>query len=366
MRIAIVHDWLNQKIGGAESVLFELAKLYPDADIYTLIYNSKKFDKHLKNRHVIVSRLQAYPSIMHKKPQTLLPFIKRAVEEWDFSSYDLVISSSTAWVKNINIPKSVRHISYCHSPARMLWDSWPKYLEQHKLGPLRRYYVTKLASKLRLWDYYRSQENIEFVANSKYVSNRIAKFYKQPSKVIYPPVAVNSLKPKATLKKKDYYLIVSVIAPYKNIELAVRAFMQSGKQLVVAGDGADLERLKLLAHDSSNIQFTGRVDEAKKRELLLYARGFVFCSIEDFGITMVESIAAGTPVIALKGGGAEEIIHEDITGMFFDEPNESSLNKVIDQFEKTFSLNHKLLNKYVFTKFSSDSFDNAIAREVVR
>lgn len=366
MRIAIVHDWLNQKIGGAENVLLELAKLYPKADIYTLIYNFKKFDRYLKNRNVIVSRLQAYPTLMHKKPEMLLPFIKRAVEDWDFSSYDLVISSSTAWVKNINVPKNVRHISYCHSPARMLWDSWPKYLEQHKLGPLRRYYVTKLVSKLRLWDYYQSQQNIEFVANSQYVGRRIAKFYKQPSKVIYPPVAVNSLKPKVSVKKKDYYLIVSVIAPYKNIELAVRAFMQSGKRLIIAGEGSDLKRLKSLAHNASNIQFTGRVDEIKKRELLQYARGFIFCSIEDFGITMVESIAAGTPVIALKGGGAKEIVRENITGMFFDEPNEFSLNSTIDRFEKTFSLNHKILNDYVFVKFSNDSFAKAITHEVAR
>lgn len=329
MKVAIVHDWLNQKVGGAENVLFELANLYPEADIYTLVYNPRLFDNLIDPKRIVYSRLQAYPKFIRNRPQLLLPLIQKAVSAWDFSGYDIVISSSTAWVKNINLQGSTRHICYCHSPARMLWDSWPKYLTRYKLGPVRRYYVTKLASKLRLWDYYHSQDNVEFLANSNYVAGRINKFYNQPSKVVFPPVDVVGLRAKSDQEKSDYYLVLSVIAPYKNIELAVRAFIQSGKQLIIAGEGADLFRLKSLAVESPNIKFTGRVANDQKRELLQKARGFIFCSVEDFGITMVESIAAGTPVIALRGGGAKEIINEGKTGCFFEESDRNIVKSYI-------------------------------------
>lgn len=365
MKVAIVHDWLNQKVGGAENVIFELAALYPDADIYTLVYNPKKFNRYLKDRNIITSRLQKYPSIMRSRPQLLLPFIQKSINKWDFSNYDLVISSSTAWAKNINVPKGVRHICYCHSPARMLWDSWPKYLDKFKLGPVRKYYIRRLCSRLRLWDYYQAQQkNITFIANSHYVADRIQKFYKQPSVVVYPPVDVNSLKPKNIQSKADYYLILSVIAPYKNIELAARTFMQTGKKLIIAGDGPDLARLKEIARNSENIEFTGRVDDQMKKALFQKARGFIFCSIEDFGITMVESIAANTPVIALRGGGANEIVREGQTGMFFETAKEADLYKVVERFEKVFKPDQKLSNSYVFDSFSVSRFKDEFSKVV--
>lgn len=360
MKVAIIHDWLNQKVGGAENVLFEIAQMYPDADIYTLVYNPNKFDGYLKNRNIITSRMQAYPSMIRNQPQLLLPFIQKSVMSWDFSQYDMVISSSTAWVKNIRVPSNVKHICYCHSPARMLWDSWPKYLDRFKLGPIRSYYVRRLCSKLRLWDYYQSQQDVVFVANSDYVAKRIKKFYKRPSRVVYPPVEVESLTPSTPISKDDYYLVLSVIAPYKNIELAVQTFIKSGKRLIVAGDGSDLERLKSLASQSNNIEFVGRVSDSQKKTLLQKARGFIFCSIEDFGITMVESIASNTPVIALRGGGASEIIHEGKTGMFFEVPTEAALYKTIDKFEVDFKNKVKLPNKYVFEKFSTTVFKNKL------
>ena len=366
MKIAIVHDWLNQKVGGAENVLIELTKMYPTANVYTLVYNPHNFDKYLNKKRIITSRLQAYPAFMRNRPFLLLPFIQKAVRSWDFGEYDIIISSSTAWVKNINNPGGVRHICYCHSPARMLWDSWPKYLRGFKLGPVRKYYINRLASKLRLWDYYQSQQNIEFIANSKFVEKRIDKFYHQPSKVIYPPVGINSATSKHTHKKEDYYLVLSVVAPYKNIELAVRAFMDSGKRLIVAGEGEDLNRLRTIASGADNIEFRGRVNEDQKQHLLDHARGFVFCSIEDFGITMVEAIAANTPVIALKGGGASEIVRPGVTGVFYNEPTETALNKAITLFEKEFSGDKKLQNAYIFEKYSKSVFGEKIKREVAR
>lgn len=363
MKIAIVHDWLNQKVGGAESVVFELAKMYPKADIYTLVYNPKKFDNFLEGRKIKTSRLQKFPGFIKKRPKLLLPFIKKAVEKWDFSGYDLVITSSSAWVKNITVPNSTRHVCYCYSPARMLWDSWPKYVDEQKIGPITKFYITRLASKLRLWDYYMAQKGTEFIAISKHVSDRISKFYHQPSKVIFPPVDLNHFN-NTNYEKKDYYLILSVLAKYKNIELAVRAFKDSGKNLVIAGDGPDMARLQELAANSKNITFLGRISDEDKIKLMSEARGFIFCNLEDFGITMVESIAAGTGVVALRGGGASEIIKEGQTGLFYEQANEESLNRAIVKYEKEVLKKEKFNNKHVFEMFSTDKFESEFKKAI--
>ncbi len=363
MKVAIAHDWLNQKVGGGENVLFELAKLYPQADIYTLIYNPNKFDKFLKGRSIYTSRLQKFPEFIKARPSLLLPFIKRSIQKWNFDSYDLVISNSSAWVTNITPPANGKHCCYCFSPARMLWDSWPKYLDNYKLGPVRRFFITKLVSNLRLWDYYQAQNGTNFIAISNYVADRITKFYRQPSKVIYPPVDTSMFKTQA-VSKKGYYLIVSVLAKYKNIELAIKAFGQNGQNLIIAGDGPDSHRLKALATGFDNIEFLGRVDDARRQKLLQHAKGFVFCSKEDFGITMVEAIAAGTAVIALRGGGAKEIIKEAATGVFFDKPTPASMNRAIVEFESKFKGNYKLKNDYIFTTFDASIFAKKL-REVV-
>jgi glycosyltransferase involved in cell wall biosynthesis len=369
MKVAIVHDWFNQKVGGAEEVVFELARMYPKADIFTLVYNPKKFDQYLGGRNIITSRLQHRPGFMKKSPVLLLGGIPRAIGRWDFSGYDVVITSSTAWVKNIPVPKGVKHICYCHSPARMMWDSWPKYLDTVMLGPLKlgkvgRVVVGKKILKLRLWDYYSSSGVSQFLANSEYIAGRIKKYYHQESRVVYPPVQVEKLKPKKWPEKQDYYLVLSVLAHYKQIELAIKAFKQSGKKLVVAGTGPDEKRLRDLAADNSNIEFLGRVDEVTKQGLLQKARAFVFCSIEDFGITMVEAVAAHTDVVALRGGGASEILVEDSTGWFFDKPTPQSLNAAIARHAEA---NKKLPAdrfEYAYKKFEPAKFQKHI-REAV-
>ena len=362
MRVAILHDWLNQKVGGAENVLFELAQMYPKADIYTLVYNRRKFKKYLAGRKIRTSRLQRLPWFIKSRPKLLLPFVKKAVEKLDLSGYDLVISSSSAWVKNVNLPKNCRHICYCYSPARMLWDSWPGYIKDMKLGPIGRFYITRLCSKLRLWDYYKAQSGIEFIAISEYVAGRIRKFYGQPSIVIYPPVDVEKFEPGQ--QKSGYYLIISILAKYKNIELAIKTFKKNGKKLIIAGDGPDKSRLESLSSERKNIQFLGRVDEDKKRELLSSARGFIFPSSEDFGITMVESITSNTAVIAYRGGGAKEIVKDGLSGLFFDKLAPASLELAIGQFEKKFKGNYMLDSSYAKRKFSKEKFVKEIRRVV--
>ena len=364
MKIAIVHDWLNQKVGGGENVVFELAKLYPQADIFTLVYNPKKFDQYLAKRTIVESRLRYFPNFIKKRPKLLLPFIKNAIGKWSFDEYDLVISTSSAWAKNINFNKPTRHISYCFSPARMLWDSWPGYLTDQKLGPVGRFYITRLVSKLRLWDYYQAQNGTQFIAISEYIAKRIKKYYHLESTIVYPPVELANFVGLKT-KKEPYYLVLSVLAKYKNIELAIKAFRASGHQLIVAGDGPDADRLRGIAEGADNISFVGRVSDSDKVNLLASAKGFVFCSIEDFGITMVESIAAGTGVIALAGGGANEIIKDGQTGVFYDSPNEASLNRAIVKYEATILKAPSFNNSYIFDKFDKDNFIKAISRAAV-
>lgn len=358
MKVAIAYDWLNVKTGGGEHTLFAIAQLYPDADIHCLVYNKNKFAEYLGSRTIICSRLQRLPGFIKKRPNLMLPFIQKAVDKMDFSGYDLVISVSSAWVKNISVPEGTVHISYCFSPARMLWDSWPGYLDTQKIGPLRlgrlgKFFITKRVSKLRLWDYYSTRNVDEFIAISQYVARRIHKFYGRESSIVYPPVEMPA---SVEMDKSDSYLVLSVLSYYKNIDLVIRAFKKNKKQLIIAGDGPDKQRLMELVGNSTNITFTGRVSDKQKAILMARAKAFVFPSLEDFGIAPVEALASGTPVIALKGGGLQETVAEDKTGVFFDQPTVESLNKAIARFEKLTFSPKKL--RSTATKFSRKNFDD--------
>lgn len=357
MKVALVYDWLNVKVGGGEATFFEIAKLYPQADIYCLVYNKKLFSPYLKNRTIITSRLNKFPNVIKKRPYLLLPHIKKAVDKLDFTGYDLVISVSSAWVKNITVPKETCHISYCYSPARMIWDSWPKYLDTQKIGPFKlgaisRYIITRRVSKLRLWDFYQSKEVDSFIAISHYIARRIQKYYHRSSKLVYPPVKIFSLPENNT--PREYYLCVSTLSQYKNIELVIRTFAKSKEKLIIAGDGPDRQRLEAIAAKNSNIKFVGRVSEEQKVELLQGAKAFIFPSIEDFGIAPVEALSTGTPVIALRAGGLLETIQEGKTGIFFDTATTQSLQAALNTFAKT-TFNPKTLHAAA-TKFSTKSF----------
>ncbi len=359
MRVAIAYDWLNQKIGGGEDTLFKIAAIYPEADIYCLIYNKTKFSRYLKGRRVFSSSLQRYPGFMKKRPNLLLPFIPRSVKKLNFDNYDLVISVSSAWVKNINVPDHTTHICYCFSPARMLWDSWPSYLDTQKigpfnLGPVSRYVVTRIVSKIRLWDFYSTKNVDSFIAISQYIANRITKYYKRNSYVVYPPVDLKKNYSKKTSDK--YYLVLSVLSRYKNIELVIRTFIKNGQDLVIAGDGPDKHRLQNIAKGHSNIKFLGRVSNEKKQSLYAGAKAFIFPSIEDFGITPVEAMNEGTPVIALTGGGLRETVIDGVTGVFFDQPNIDSLQSAINKADVT-KFNSKKIHSQA-SKFAEARFES--------
>lgn len=338
MKVAVVHDYLNTKGGGAERVLRDVLALYPNADIFTLIYNPDKFSQLTAGRQVKTSSLQRAPRFLKQRPQFLLPFIRRAVSRLDLTGYDLIISSSGAWCKNITVPTGARHICYCHSPARMLWVDWPAYIDSfHFWGfrviPFSRLWLVRLCSRLRLWDYYQTAGVDQLVANSRYVAGRIAKFYHRDSEVVYPGIELEPLLA-ADRQPEDFYLVISTLARYKNIDVIIRAVRQHGGRLVIAGDGSDRDRLQALAKKSGGIEFRGYVGEQEKIDLLRRARALVVANVEDFGITPAEALAAGTPVVALAGGGIAETVRDGKHGVLFDKPAVSELVRALQRFEK--------------------------------
>ncbi len=333
MKIALVHDWLGDRVGGAEQVFFELAAHYPEADLFALTYNQKKFAPYLGLRPVRTSFLNRLPGFIKQRPALLLPLMRRAVLSLKFKGYDLVITNSTAWVKNIQVSEDTKHLSYCHSPARMLWDSWPQYLGwQHigpfKLGPVSRFLITRWASRLRLWDFYSTERIDMILGNSRYIAGRIKKYCGRAAPVLYPPV--EQLDAVSQPRRGDYYLVLSVLSRYKQVDLAITAFKSSSRQLVIAGDGPDRQRLELLADGAPNIRFEGRVSTLRKQELMREARGFIFPSVEDFGITPVEAMSVGTPVIALRAGGLKETVEEGVSGHFYGAPTADALRAAIE------------------------------------
>ena len=325
MKVALVYDWLNVKVGGGETTFVEITKLYPDADIFALVYNSNKFKHFFKNRTIYTSRLQKLPGFIKNRPYLMLPFIKKAVSKLNFDGYDMVISVSSAWVKNIDVDKSTVHICYCYSPARMIWDSWPKYLDTQKIGPFKlgpvsKFVITRMVSKIRLWDFYNTSNVDGFIAISKYISARISKFYHRESELVYPPVVMGD-KSLINSGPKEYFLILSSLSRYKNIDVAIDACIETNSRLIVVGDGPDLERLEKIANkknqNNNNIEFAGSVHDDKKWEYYAGAKALIFPSIEDFGIAPVEAMSVGTPIIALRGGGLSETVTEGISGVFY-------------------------------------------------
>ena len=329
MKIALVHDWLNTKRGGAEKVLEVMADTFPDAPIYTLIHNQELFP--YSSERIYTSELQRLPQFIKQRSRYTLPLIPRAVEGWDFSEYDLVLSSSSAFVKNIITPETTHHLCYCHTPARFVWDYWPQYLDEQHVGPVRRSYIRRQAQRFRVWDYAGAARVDTFLANSNTTAQRIDKFYRRDAEVVHPPVELPTVD--STSGQEAYYVTLGMLTPYKKIDLAIEAFNISGKRLKIIGDGPDQSRLQGLAED--NIEFVGFVDSDERNQLLAGAQGLVFPNKEDFGIAPVEAMALGTPVIAYGSGGVTETVREHQTGIFFHEHTPRALNEAIKLAEET-------------------------------
>jgi len=308
MRAAIVHYWLLNRRGG-EKVVDALCRLLPEADIYTLFCDPATLSPAMRTHHITTSFLNP----LRRCYRLLLPLMPMALESFDLRGYDLVVSSESGPAKGVITSSSTRHICYCHTPMRYLWDLYPAYRNDW-IPSWKRAIMTPTANYLRLWDYASAARVDRFAANSRNVQTRIWKTYRRESEVIHPPVDVDSFYWKAA---EDYFLAVSELVPYKRIDSLVRWFSTTGRRLKIAGAGPEYGRLRAMA--ASNVEFLGRVGDAELRELYACCRAFLLPGEEDFGMTPVEALASGKPVVALRRGGALETV-PGFGGVFYDEP----------------------------------------------
>lgn len=327
--MAIVHDWLYG--GGAELVVEQLHKLYPEAPIYTS-YCSDEWRKRLDNM-VVTGFLQRKPFVKLRK---YIPFLRIWwFTRLDFSGYDLVISSSGAEAKGIKTPKSTLHVNYCHAPTHYYWSRYDEYMQHPGFGRfdwLARIGLRILVAPLRAWDFKAAQRPDFIIANSSHIQKEIQKYYKREATVIFPPVYFERYqKPANQSLPRKGFVIAGRQTPYKRFDLAVQACTQLGVPLRVIGDGPDNERLRGLAGNS--VEFLGRVSDAKVEKVFGSAEALLFPGLDDFGITPVEAMAAGMPVIAYKAGGALDYVKPGITGEFFEEQTVESLVAVLSAFQ---------------------------------
>jgi glycosyltransferase involved in cell wall biosynthesis len=337
LKVALIHDWLTGMRGG-EKCLEVLCELYPDADLYTLLYFKNRLSGIIERMNIKTSFIQKLP-MASRYYRYYLPLFPMAIERFDLKGYDLVVSTSHCVAKGILPPPDALHISYCFTPMRYIWDMRFEYFKSsdHEFQNL----VTSFFSNyLRIWDVTSSERVDHFIAISKHVKKRIEKFYRRFSTVIYPPVDCDFFCPsRSSNERGDYFLMVTALAPYKRVDTAIQAFNRLGKTLLVIGDGQGLKSLQKMA--KKNIEFLGWQSNEKVRDYYRGCRAFIFPGEEDFGIAPVEAQACGKPVIAYGRGGILESVvpfpQENFTGFIFDQPTPESLIHAIELFEKNFN-----------------------------
>lgn len=318
MKIALVHDHLMQ-LGGAEKVLQAFAELYPDAQIYTLFSNSKVAEKLNITGRVNNSYLQRLPFLKHYY-RALLPLMPRAIESLNLSDYDIILSSASSFAKGIKKRPDAIHICYCHTPTRYLWINPNDYIESLRYPQLFKKFIRLLIPKLKQWDKNAADQVDYFVANSNEVSKRIFEHYNKQSTVVYPP---HFYKPHQQQKKDAYFLTGGRLVYYKRFDTAVDAFTRLRLPLIIFGEGPDLKRLKKRA--GKTIKFVGNISDEELRQLYSRAKAFIHPQKEDFGITAIEAMASGCPVIAFNDGGATESVIHNKTGVLYDEQSWEAL-----------------------------------------
>lgn len=346
MKVALIHDWLTN-FTGSEQVLLALHQIYPQAPIYTSVYNKEKVTQ-FNNVKVISSFLQKFPQAK-RRHQIFIPFMPSAFEQFDLSKYDIIISSSHSCSKGVLTLPETLHICYCHTPTRYLWEIG---IDRRVTGGIIKGFI---GNYLRVWDRQAADRVDYFIANSETVRRRIKKYYSRTSKVIHPPVNVGFYEPQE--KIGDYFLIVSRLIPYKKIDIAVQAFNDLNLPLIIIGEGSELKRLKKIA--KSNIKFLGRLKDDELKKYYSQCKVFIFPGEEDFGITPVEAMASGRPVIAYKKGGACESIIEGITGAFFSEPTPQCLIDTVRKF-KPEKYNPKIIRQHAL------SFDIPVFKKKIK
>ncbi len=330
MKIALIHDWLVT-IAGAEKVLEAIYEIYP-GPIYTLVTDREKLKGSIfENAEISSSFIQKLPRAK-KKYRNYLPFFPLAIEQFDLSEYDLILSVSTCAAKGVLTRTDQLHISYCCTPVRYAWDLHHQYLKETGLNKGLRGTIAKLILHyIRMWDYTTVNRVDYFITLSKYIAKRIKKIYGRDSTVIYPPVDVERFG--ICTLKEDFYLTASRMVPYKKMDLIVEAFSEMpDKKLIVIGDGPDFKKIKSKA--GPNVELLGYQDFEVLKNYMQRAKAFIFAAEEDFGITPVEAQACGTPVVAYGKGGVLETVIEDKTGIFFKEQTKESLAEAVERFER--------------------------------
>ncbi len=325
MRVALVHDYLNQ-MGGAERVLLALHERFPQAPIYTTIYDAARMDERFRAMDIRTSFMQRLP-LVKRRHQPFLPLYPFAIERMDLRAYDLVISDSSAFAKGVVTRADALHICYCHTPMRWAWN-FEDYVERERLGRFSRMILSPFIVWLRQWDYATAARVDYFLANSPNVAARIAKYYRREATVLPPPVDTSRYTVATT--PGDYFLIVSRLIPYKRIDLAVEAFTTLGLPLRIIGAGRDEARLRRMA--GKNIEFLGWRSDDEARAQLANCRALIFPGEEDFGLAPVEAQACGRPVIAYGMGGALASVVDGVTGVFFGEQTPEALAAAVRRF----------------------------------
>lgn len=355
MRIAIVHYWLV-KMRGGEKVLAQLCKLFPDADIFTHVYDPSSISPVILRHQVKTTSIAKLPLAL-RYYQKYLPLMPRALEALDLSEYDLVLSSESGPAKGVIPAPSAVHLCYCHSPMRYLWDQYHSYYDD--AGILTRWAMPHLAHRLRLWDAVSAMRVDGFIANSRHVAQRIQKYYRRDACVVHPPVAVHDFAPVSADDLEDFYLWVGELAPYKRPDIALEAFRRLRRKLVVIGDGKAADKLKRAAPD--NVTFLNQVSFETLKWHMARCQALIYPGEEDFGIVPVEAMASGRPVIAYGRGGALDTVRDRETGLLFDRQSADGLIAAIECFER--EMRHDLRPADLVAharRFDAAAFDQGI------
>lgn len=328
MKIALVHDYLSQD-GGAEQVLRTFHHIWPEAPIFVL-FNRPGSVPGFEDADVRESFLRWLPGA-RTRFQWYLPLMPMATENYNLREFDVVLSSTSAFAKGVLTRPDALHISYCHTPPRYLWTDTQEYVAELKYNRLVKAVLPRVLHNLRLWDKMSVDRVDYFIANSNVVRQRIQKYYRRESDIIYPPVLAKEYQPVEVSAVGDYYVTGGRLVYYKRFDLVIHVFNRLGWPLKIFGTGPHLAKLRAMA--KPNIQFVGRVNEAEKAKLLAHARAFIHPQVEDLGITPLESMAAGRPVIAYGAGGVTETVVPGDTGLFFYEQNWESLLDTLVHFD---------------------------------
>lgn len=347
-RVAVVHDWLTGMRGG-ESVLEGLLELLPGADVFTLIHQPGSVSRRIEERRIVTSWVDSLAR-RSRDYRRLLPLFPAAVRSLDVTGYDLVVSSSHCVAKGVRVPRNVPHVSYCHTPMRYVWDRFDDYFPRSR--PLLRMSAATLAPALRRWDVRSSRGVDSFVANSSFVAERIRRYYGRDSETVHPFVEDRFFDAPLNEAREDYHLVVSALVPYKRIEVAIAAAQIAGRRLIVAGGGPLLDSFRRTA--PPGVELRGYVESGQLLDLLARAQSLVLPGIEDFGITPLEAMASGTPVVSVANGGVVDSVLDGETGLLVREGSPPALAAAMLEAERI-EWNRPVLRQQA-GKFRRDQF----------